>query len=402
MKNNLMKSALVVGTVLLSGVSIAQKKNETTAAVAYKNTFMTAMGNQDLVAAKKALIDAKKFIDLAAENPETKESPKTLMLKGSIYSSFLMVGMQSMDTSFIKLAGEDALEVAIENYKKAFSMSDKFDEEITDAVVERYNLLDGLSLMMYKSENYKDAAEMYSTQARMYEAINKVDSNSIFNSALCFAKAGDDLNAAKKFESLAKIGYKGSENYVSASYSYRKAGAIDDAKRIVGEGRTKFPLDKDLLLESVNICLDAKDIVGAEAVLTQAIASDPKNKILHLQIGLVYGDLKQPVKAEQAFNNALAIDPNYEDALHQLGAQYINTAIDLSTEMNALKYTDPKVKILDQQATENYTKALVPLEKYLTLQPNEKDVLLTLSQVYRKLGNIEKAAEYKKRIEALK
>ena len=155
-------------------------------------------------------------------------------------------------------------------------------------------------------------------------------------------------------------------------------------------------------MESVNICLDAKDIVGAEAVLTQAIASDPKNKILHLQIGLVYGDLKQPVKAEQAFNNALAIDPNYEDALHQLGAQYINTAIDLSTEMNALKYTDPKVKILDQQATENYTKALVPLEKYLTLQPNEKDVLLTLSQVYRKLGNIEKAAEYKKRIEALK
>ncbi len=404
MKNNLIKSTLVVGTFLLSGVSIAQKKNETSAAVAYKTTFTTAWykEEQDIPAAKKALIEAKKYIDLAVEHVETKESPKTLMLKGSIYSSFLMVGAATNDTVFANLAGKNALEDAISSYKKGFTISDKFDEEITDNVKEKYMFLDAVSMGLYKSEKYHEAAEMYSTQAKLYDAINLLDSNSIFNAALCYSKANEHQKAGEKFESLAKVGYKGADTYVSASIAYRNAQKLDDAKRIVAEGRAKFPMEKDLLLESVNICLDAKDVVGAEAVLSQAVAADPKNKYLQLQIGLVYSELKQTEKAEEAFNKCIEIDPTYDEGLKQLGVHLINTSIDLNSELNKLNIKDPKFKPLDQKIKDTYTKSLIPLEKYIVMKPNDSEVLMALYQVNKFLGNMEKYSEYKKRYDASK
>lgn len=402
MKNNLIKSTLVVGTFFLSSVSFSQKTNETSAAVAYKNTFLTALGNQDLPVAKKALIDAKKYIDLAAENTETKGNQKTLWLKGAIYSSFLSVGLESNDSVFMKLAGEDALEKSISAFKAGYAIKGKFNSDIAESVEENYKLLNVLADAQYKDEKYKDAAETFSTQADFFDAINIFDSSAIFNSGLCFEKSGDYANAAKKYSILAKAGYKGASTYVLASSAYRKNGQIDDAKSIVAEGRVKYPQDKDILLEAVNTCLELKDPVGAESLLTEAIAKDPKNKLLHLTIGSIYIDLKQNEKAETSINNALVIDSEYEDALYQLGAHLVTWAGDLITEANNLKLNDPRQKILEKQAMDIYNRAIPPLEKFIAKNPNEKSVLTILSQLNRNIGNMEKSSEYKKRAEAIK
>jgi Tfp pilus assembly protein PilF len=55
-----------------------------------------------------------------------------------------------------------------------------------------------------------------------------------------------------------------------------------------------------------------------------------------------------------------------------------------------------------QQADDTYKRALVPLEKYIGKNPNDKDVLNILFQLNRSLGNTEKALEYKKRADAIK
>lgn len=402
MKKNLIKSTVLVGTFLVSSVSIAQKKNETDAAMHYKNTFLPALAENNMDAAKKALIKAKTSIDLAAENPETKESPKTLWLKGNIYSSFLVVGMQSMDTNFIKLAGDDAMEVSIEAYKKGYSISDKFDSDIEDGVNQNHDLLEGFAMMAYKAEQYNEAAETFLVEVKFYEAINKVDTNSIYNAGLCYDKVGKFNEAGKQFEALTKTGHKGAKMYAFAINAYRKAKNYDAAKAIAISGRTKYPQDKDVLLETVQISLDMNDAVGAEALLNEAIAKDPSNKLLHLTIGSIYIDLKQNEKAETAFNEALKIDPNFEDALRQLGGHLVNWAIDINGQANQLKYNDPKVKVLEAQSKELFNKAVTPLEKFLISKPNDVEVLTTLSQINRYLGNTDKSLEYKKRADAAK
>ena len=117
MKFSLKNAILVLGIITISSTSFGQKKNETSAAVVYKNQFMSAMMRSNIDAAKKSLIEAKEFIDLAAAHEDTKNSQKTLWLKGEIYASFLTVGMQSMDTSFIALAGEDAIATSAAAFK---------------------------------------------------------------------------------------------------------------------------------------------------------------------------------------------------------------------------------------------------------------------------------------------
>jgi tetratricopeptide (TPR) repeat protein len=402
MKKSIVKSTLIIGGLALSTSAFAQKKNETSAAVEYKNKYQMALATGDTETAKKALISAKEFIDLAAEHPETKESPKTLYLKGEIYSSFLTLGMMSMDTTFMKIAGENALEVSIAAYKKGFDVSDKFDKDIKDAVYQKRAMLDGYANMAYKAEMFKEAGELYMTQAQLVDAVGELDSTSIFNGAICYEKGSEYLKAAEGYEKLAKAGYKGSTSYVLASSAYRKGKNAEKSKAIVAEGRKKYPSDRDLLLELVNTNIDAGDAAGAEAALNEAIATDPKNKQLQYTIGTIYIDLKENKKAEEALNKALEIDPEYTDALYQLGAHLVTWAGDTKTAANQLKFGDPNYNKMLQESDETYKRALVPLEKYIAKNPNDKDVLNILFQIHRSLGNSEKALEYKKRADAIK
>jgi tetratricopeptide (TPR) repeat protein len=402
MKNKVAKTSLIAGALIISASTFAQKKNETSAAVEFKNKYQMSMATGDVDAAKKALIAAKEFIDLAAEHVETKESPKTLYYKGEIYANFLMLGMQTMDTVFMKLGGDDALDVAIAAYKKGFDVSDKFDGDIKDAVNQKKAMLDPYANMLYKNNMFKEAGELYLTQADLSSAISELDSTSIFNGSLCFEKGNEFIKAAEGYEKLAKVGYKGTTTYVLASSAYRKGGDTEKAKAIVAEGRKKHPSDRDLLLELVNTNIDAGDAAGAEAALNEAITKDPNNKQLHYTIGTIYIDLKENEKAEQALNKSLEIDPEYGDALYQLGAHLVTWAGDTKTAANQLKFGDPNYNKMLQQADDTYKRALVPLEKYIGKNPNDKDVLNILFQLNRSLGNTEKALEYKKRADAIK
>ncbi len=402
MKKNVIKSTLVVGSIILTSVTaIAQKNNETSAAVALKNTYSNAISSGNLAGAKKALIDAKKYIDLAAENPTTKESPKTLMLKGTIYSTIYLLGYDSKDSSLLNLVGKSAINDAAISFKAGYNINDKFKEDIQESVNEKHQVLESISMNLYNNKNYKEAAEMYSSQVKLMDAINVIDTNSLFNSALCFEKFNENGEAAKTFEKLAKLGYKGPLTYALASNSYRKNKQFAEAKAIITEGRVKFPQDKEVLLEAVNSCLEANDPTGAESLLNEAIEKDPKNKLLHLTIGSIYIDLKQNEKAEAAFNKALEIDPDYEDAMYQLGATLVNWAGSVIAQTNNLKYNDPKIKVLEKQAMEIYNRAIAPLEKYIGKKPNDKNVLTILSQLNRSIGNMEKSDAYKARAKAL-
>ena len=401
MKNNLIKSTLVVGTILAANVSISQKKNETSAAVAYKNTYSQAISAGNIPAAKKALLDAKKYIDLATESEETKNSPKTLMLKGNIYSTLYLLGVDSKDSLVLSQFKENALETAAASYKAGFNINDKYKDEIKEGVIEKHIIIENTAINFYNNKKFKDAAEYYSIDVLLYDAINLIDTNSLFNSAISYDKAENYEKAGKTFEKLSKIGYKGPLCFALASISYRKNKQFNEAKAIINLGRTKYPQDKDILLEAVNSCLENNDPTGAEGLLNEAIQKDPTNKILFLTIGSIYIDLKQNEKAEEAFNKALAIDPEYQDALYQLGATLVNWRGAVIAKTNDMKYNDPKIKVLEKQSNEIFTRAIAPLEKYIAKNPNEKSVLTILSQLYRNLGNMEKSDAYKARAKAL-
>jgi tetratricopeptide (TPR) repeat protein len=399
MKLSLKNSAIAMGVVALTTSAIAQKKNETSAAVEFKNKFLPAKFSGEFEDAKKSLLSAKEFIDLAAVHEETKNSAKTLWLKGDIYSNIILIGTQTMDTNFIKNVGENGL--AISAYKQGYSVSTKYHDEIKSSITQNVILLDGVASMLYKNDQFNDAGELYETIYNFNDAINLMDSSSLFNASLCFEKALNYEKAAKGYGKLAKVNYRGTTSAVLASNAYRKSGNIEEAKAIINEARKQHPSDRELLLELVNTNIDAGDAAGAETALSEAIASDPKNKQLYYTIGTIYIDLKENEKAEASLMKALEIDPNYVDAQYQLGAHLVTWASDMKLEANQLKFGDPNYDLLMKKSEDLYKKAIIPLEKYIANYPKDKDVLKILSQLYRNIGNTEKALEYKRRLDEI-
>ncbi|MCO4814156.1 MAG: tetratricopeptide repeat protein [Flavobacteriales bacterium] len=401
MKISLLSSVIVIGALTLVSSSFGQKKNETTAAVIYKNQYMMNMAKGKLDEAKLALIEAKSFIDLAAAHPETKNSQKTLYYKGEIYANFLTLGMQSQDTTFIKKAGEDAMDQSIGAFKLGYPLGKKYKVDIKDAANQKVVMLSKYAGMLFGMEQYEEAAELYEYQAKYSDAIERLDTSAIFNTALCYDKAGIYDKAAINYEKVALVNYRGTNSAILASSAYRKIKNLEKAKEIINNARKSNPSDKGLLLELVNTNIDAGDAAGAEKALADAISTDPDNKQLHYTIGTINIDLKENEKAEASLNRALEIDPNYADAQYQLGAHLVTWAGKINTDAKQLKFGDANYDVMIAKSTATYERAVIPLEKYIANFPKDKAVLNILFQIHRNLGNSEKAIDYKKRAEAL-
>lgn len=397
------KLTLIAGILAMTTVSFGQKKNETSAAVEYKSKFEPAFAQGDMEGAKKALLSAKTYIDLAAEHVDTKESPKTLYYKGEIYTGAAAVAMMSQDSSYmIDNFGSDAFEKGIEAFRASHISSNKYRPDIENSINLKLNQIAPMSSAMYEAGKYKEAGALFMYQYELARGKNVDDSLSLYNSALCLEKGGLLKEAAEAYEKLTKIGYKGAMSYALAGSAYSKLKEYDKARAILDEGRKKYGTDKDLLLELVKLNIAQGDAKGAEAALNDAIATDPNNKQLHYIIGTIYTDLGENEKAEAALNKALELDPNYLDAQYNLGAHLVTWGSDLKTKVNQMEMGDPQAGPMTKQYEGIFQRALVPLEKYITAEPKDANVLLILYQLHHNLGNSEKSAEYKKRYDALK
>lgn len=356
---NTTKGFLLAFVAFSTSAVFAQKAVETSAAVE-KNNFEDAFMRQDLVKAKAALEKAKKFIDEAAVHPDTKESPKTLWLKGDIYfSALLMKGIDS--TSFPDIT-EESLNIAISSWNKAYG-NKKMAQNVEESVESARTMLEMGAVGAYNQKMFPEAMAAYDMLSQLSGAVNKVDTIAIYYAGICAENAKDWDNAVKYYSKCADYGYKVPDIYRTI------AGAL-----INGGKKTE-----------------------ATAYIEKALEKSPNDKELYYVIGTFYMESGDNDKATESLKKAVAIDPKYWDAQYQLGAHLQSIGSKMRTEANALKPGDPNFDKLIAQSDEYYRQAVAPLEAYVAAFPTEKAVLLSLSQLHRALKNTEKALEYKKR-----
>ncbi len=96
-------------------------------------------------------------------------------------------------------------------------------------------------------------------------------------------------------------------------------------------------------------------------------------------------------KATSAYENAILINPDYFEANYNLGALYVNQAADILDKANDLPLD--AVKEYDTQkamADEMLKKSLPYLEKALELTPDDVNTMVSLKEIYTRLGMTEK------------
>jgi tetratricopeptide (TPR) repeat protein len=370
------KQLLLAGlSLVLSTATFAQKKNVTDAILLMRK--YNPMG--DVAANKKTVTEAKNFIDLAAANAETAEDLKMHLYRGQIYYCLNEIGNIDSATSG---APQDASSVngnkavAMASFKKV--LDDPKKAWTTDAqsfINSRVDFMFNQGINAYNAKKYVDASNAFMAANEIKSYLGESFKDAEVNTSLAANYAVEDFLAAKKYDEALSFAQGISE---------------------------KMPQNIDILISIVNINLQKGDVAATETYINKALALDPLNKQLYYVLGTSYMDKKENDKATIALKKAIEIDPAYNEALYQLGAHLYNLAVEKRNATVELDYKDPKAAKLEAEAMDLFKQALEPLEKYVSQNPDDKAILDILYKTNMKLGNIEKAKEYKARLDALK
>lgn len=361
----LTKGALMAGIVMISSLSFAQKKVETDAALAFQN-FEKAQMAGDMVESKKQLLKAKESIDIASTNAETEKSPKTLFLKGEIYTSMLFLKMLG-DAEFNKNVPENAKEISIKAYKEAYDLSNKYDSDIQNSVNTIKQMLYTTGSAAFDAKKFKEATMAFGTVNDYTGILNQLDTTAIYYAGIASENDSNYVQAAEYYKQAADANYKPNEIYRATAMAYIKAGQNDKAVDF----------------------------------LKQAISKSPKDKHLYFALGTIAMEMNDDQTVLENLNKAVEIDPNYADAYYNLGSYFSSKGFELRQKAgnlppNAKKESDE----LLAKSLEFYGFAMDPLEKYIALSPKDIDVLNSLVKIARAVKNPEKEAKYKQMLDA--
>jgi tetratricopeptide (TPR) repeat protein len=155
--------------------------------------------------------------------------------------------------------------------------------------------------------------------------------------------------------------------------------------------------------------------------LKSAIEKEPTNVGLYVTLGNVYDNLyqreiaaKNETKSKEYFDLALnyyqqanKLDPKNVDATYAMGALYYNKAALLTQELNALpedfsaagtkKYNELKDKVMAL-----FESALPYFKKAESLDPNDQNTLIALSEIFARQDDFTLVKEFKGRLEVVR
>ena len=376
--------------VLLFAVSCAfAQKGKVTSALSYKEA-----GKLD-----KAVEAIEETID--ASNPKTEGSvtwPRTWEVRGEIYQAVF----QSKDENYKKLSA-DPLTVAYDSYMKALQLDDK--DRFSKSVKIKLTLLIGdltnQAVAGFNEEAYEKAMTSFEQimaieQLPVYKADdpNAVDTVIIFNAGLAAYNAQKYDKAIQYYKEAAKYKYNGAKTYSLIANSYFQKKDTVGALQVLQDGLKEYSDNGILLVEVINVYLNANKIDDAMKYLDIAIAQDPKNASYFFAQGTLYDKLQKPDEAATSYLKAIEYKEDYFDAYYNLGALYYNKGVKQVDVANLVPSNQPeKYEVEKDKADVEFKKAIPYMEKAHEINPTDKFTLESLKTLYYRLKMLDKHAE---------
>lgn len=369
-----MKRTILTMLIMIIAVVMIGQTSERTSAFNYHR-----YGKLDL---------AKQSIDKAVLNEKTIMDAKTWFYRGNIYYD---IGV-SIDSNFRKL-DPDPFGVAYQSYMKAKELDAKgeFTDDInkyTIAVGEGYY---NMGVIYYNEQKFKEAALSFEKAFDVSKAVERTDTTALVNAAVSAAQ-GNELGMSKKYYlQLIEMGMQKPDVYASLSEIYKIEGDTAMALQTIGKGREIFPEDFNLLIAETNIYLATDEKAKAMADLELALKIDSSNPSIFFAVGTIYDQMGDVEKAISAYENAVKINNDYFEANYNLGALYVNQAADILDKANDLPLTAVEEYDIEKARADVMLQKAVPyLEKSLELMPEDVNTMVSLKEIYTRLGMTEK------------
>jgi tetratricopeptide (TPR) repeat protein len=223
---------------------------------------------------------------------------------------------------------------------------------------------------------------------------NAVDTVIIFNAGLAAYNAQKYDKAIEYYRNAAKYKYSGARTYQLISSSYLLKKDTLGALNVLKEGLIEYPSNGTILVEVINIYLNANKVDEALKYLDIALSQDPKNSSYHFAKGTLYDKLQKTEEATECYLKAIEFKQDYFDAYYNLGALYYNKGVKQVDVANAIPSNQPeKYEEEKNKADIEFKKAIPYMEKAHEINPTDKFTLESLKTLYYRLKMLDKHAE---------
>lgn len=382
------------------------------------------------------LEEARTKIDEALKSPEIQATAGAWLTKGDVYNTMLQRDMARIliDTSAGFSGDNNALE-AFTGYKMAYNAEDAKKYQKSDAlkgIGEVQGALQNIGIEKYGKQAYDKAYASFNALLESHEILSAAGKKSALDdaaaqsdltyfTALSASLANNHQAALEKYQMLYKKGTSKPEVYSGLYHTKLELKDTTGAEVFLKEGRKKFPDDAALLFDEINTYLAKGKLNELTNSLKMAIEKEPENVALYVTLGSVYDNLyqrenaaKNDAKAKEYFDeafksytDAVKKDPKNVDAHYAMGALYYNKAALMTQELNAMpedfssagmkRYNDLKDKINGL-----FNEALPHFKKAESLDPNDTNTLIALSEIFARQDELELMKEFKTRLETVK
>lgn len=349
------------------------------------------------------LDQAKKLIDEAMQHEACADYDKGYFTKGQIYQAIFESPLQEY-----KKLDPNALDVAWEAYQKVIQLDEK--KKFEKKLATQYNNLiidyTNKAVEYYNADNFKNALVAFK---RVLEIENspivtqgnapQVDTAVIFNAGVSAQRDGNLAEAENFYKQSLKYNYEPARTYAMLANVLKEQGKEAEAVEYLHKGYELFPDNSYMLVELINYYLLGGEPEKAEIYLDAAIKQDPKNASFYRAKGTLYEKMQQPEKAEGMYVEALKLDPKDFLAQYNLGNIKLTEIINFHKKVIDIVDVNEYNKELDKVYI-GYESVVPYFEKALELNPNEKNTMSTLKELYFKLRNFK--PEYQKKYDDIK
>ena len=363
-------------------------------------------GQKEVVSAYNAnkegdFASAATYIEQAIENPKANVKNKTWRYRGEIYLNI------SRDSALFA-AYPDALVRSKESYMKAQELDTKgsYAQEIQIGLGQVQMAASNAGIGRYNTGDFGSAGSFFDLSAEIAAAFDAVDTMAIYNSALCYEKAGEVDLAVARYRACADIEYQVPNVFLFISNLYRENDREAEALETLAQARALYPREQSLIIEELNIYLTNEEFDKAKENLTLAAEQDPTNEILWFSLGSVLDNLGNAEEAIDAYKKALDVKADYFDANYNLGALYFNQAVQGTNAANDMwKPRMTKAESTEQKRLEDEAKALFETAKpYLeaahVAEPGDLETMRSLRDIYARTGEDDKLLDMTAKIKA--
>lgn len=345
---------------------------------------------------------AASYIEQAIENPKANVKNKTWRYRGEIYLNI------SKDSTLFA-AFPDALTIAKDSYMKAKELDTKgsYAQECQIGLGQVQMAASNAGITQYNTGDFGRAGGFFDLSAEIAAAFEATDTMALYNSALCYEKAGNVELAVARYQACADIQYQVPNVFLFISNLYRSSDQEDLALQTLADARKAYPREQSLIIEELNIYLTNEEFDKAKENLALAAEQDPTNEILWFSLGSVLDNLGSAEEAIEAYLKALEVKADYFDANYNLGALYFNQAVQGINEANDMwKPRMTKTESAAQKKLEDDAKALFATAKpYLeaahAVDADDVETMRSLRDVYARTGDDDKLLDMSAKLKAL-